>query len=241
MSMQKILSTMRQAVDRFDMISDGDRLCVGLSGGKDSLVLLSALSAYRKFSSRKFELGAITVDMGLGADYSPLSDYCASLGVDHRIEKTDIGPIIFDVRKEKNPCSLCSRMRRGALTRAMQKLGYNKLALGHHADDLVETMILSLLYEGRLSTFSPVNYPDKSQISIIRPLILTKEKDIVPVARNMPVCKNPCPADNFTQREYVKKLLKNITKDVPFAKDRMLGAITHPERNNLWDRTAPEK
>lgn len=237
MALQKILSSMRQAVEKFDMIAEGDRICVGLSGGKDSLVLLAALAAYRRFSPQKFVLGAVTVDMGLqGTDLSPLKNYCNAENIEYSIVKTEIGPLIFDVRKEKNPCSLCSKMRRGALCGAMSAHGYNKLALGHHADDLAETMLLSLLYEGRFSTFSPVSYMDRSGITLIRPLILTREKDIIPASGSLPVCKNSCPANQFTQREYVKKLLRNICKDIPFAKDRMIGALTHPERNNLWDK-----
>lgn len=235
MSLQNILSTLRKAVEDFHMINDGDKICVGLSGGKDSLVLLTALNTYKIFSPQKFELCAVTVDMGLGnVDFSRLTDYCASLGVPYHIEHTDIGPVIFDIRKEKNPCSLCSKMRRGALNSCIQKLGYNKLALGHHADDLVETMLLSLFYEGRFSTFSPVSYMDRSGVTLIRPLVYTEEKNIIPVAREMPVCKNPCPANHETQREYVKNLIKTICKDIPFAKDRMFSALTHPERNNLW-------
>lgn len=238
MSMQNILSTMRKAIEDFSMINEGDRVCVGLSGGKDSLVLLSALNTYKIFSPNKFELGAITIDMGIGnVDFTALTDFCRELNVPYHIEHTDIGPVIFDVRKEKNPCSLCSKMRRGALNSALTQRGYNKLALGHHADDLVQTMLLSLLYEGRFSTFSPVSYMDRSGVTLIRPLIYTEEKNIIPVAREMPVCKNPCPANHETQREYVKNLIKEICKDIPFAKDRMFGALTHPERNNLWDKT----
>jgi len=237
MSLQNVLSTLRKAVEEYEMIKAGDKICVGLSGGKDSVVLLTALKAYQRFSPQPFELGAITIDMGIGnIDLSALTEYCEKLGVPYHIEKTEIGPIIFDVRKEKNPCSLCSKMRRGALNSALIARGYNKLALGHHADDVVETMLLSLMYEGRFSTFAPVSYMDRSGVTLIRPLIYTEEKNIIPVARELPVCKNPCPANHETQREYVKQLLKSICKDVPCAKDRMFGAITHPERNNLWDK-----
>ena len=173
--MQKILSAMRRAVQDYDMIHDGDKIFVGLSGGKDSTLLLSALAAYRRFSPEHFDLEAITVDMGLKdtkqEEMDALIAYCDSLGVKHHLIKTDIGEIIFDARKEQNPCSLCAKMRRGALNNEIIRLGGGKLALGHNADDVAETMLLSLLYEGRFSCFAPTAYMDKSGITLIRPLI----------------------------------------------------------------------
>ncbi len=234
--MQTILSTLRKACSELALIEDGDRVAVGVSGGKDSLVLLAALAAFKRFSPEKFELCAVTIDMGLGADFTPVQAFCDALEVPYHLEKTDIGDIIFHVRKEKNPCSLCSKMRRGALATTMQKIGYNKLALGHHADDLAETFLLSLFYEGRLSTFAPKAYMSRSGITVIRPLVYTDEADVVALARDMqlPVVHNPCPANHHTQREYIKNLIASIRKDVPIARDRMISAITHPERNNLW-------
>lgn len=236
MDMQTILSTLRKACSELALIEDGDRVAVGVSGGKDSLVLLAALAAFKRFSPEKFELCAVTIDMGLGADFTPVQAFCDALEVPYHLEKTDIGDIIFHVRKEKNPCSLCSKMRRGALATTMQKIGYNKLALGHHADDLAETFLLSLFYEGRLSTFAPKAYMSRSGITVIRPLVYTDEADVVALARDMqlPVVHNPCPANHHTQREYIKNLIASIRKDVPIARDRMISAITHPERNNLW-------
>lgn len=239
MTLQNILSSMRRAVEDYDMIKQGDKVAVGLSGGKDSLVLLKALSAFRKFSPASFELFAITIDMGLGnVDFEPLKKFCDEENVPYTIEKTDIGEIIFDVRKEKNPCSLCSKMRRGALNTVMNKLGCNKLALGHHADDVVNTMLLSLCYEGRLSTFAPVSYMSRSGVTLIRPLIYTEEKNVAAYAAadNLPVTKSPCPMDRETKREYMKQLVKHIQKDIPFVKDRMFSAIISPERYNLWDQ-----
>lgn len=237
MSLQYVLSTMRKAIEDYRMIEDGDKICVGLSGGKDSLVLLKALATYRIFSPQKFSLGAITIDMGIGnPDFSHLIDFCKELDVDYHIEHTEIGSIVFDVRKESSPCSLCSKMRRGALNTALIERGYNKLALGHHADDMIETFLLSLLYEGRLSTFAPLSYMDRSGVTMIRPLIYTKERDVISVAKDLPVFKNPCPADHETQREFMKNLIKDIQKDIPFAKDRMFGAITSADRYNLWDK-----
>ena len=239
MTLQNILSTMRKACEEYSMISDGDKIAVGLSGGKDSLVLLKALSVFRKFSPNKFELFAVTIDMGIGnVDFAPLKEFCEQENVPYHIEHTDIGPVIFDVRKEKNPCSLCSKMRRGALNDVIGKLGCNKLALGHHADDVLETMLLSFIYEGRLSTFAPVSYMDRSGVTLIRPLVYTQEKNISAYAKNenLPVAKSPCPADHETKREYMKSLVKSIQKDIPFAKDRMFSAIVSPERYNLWDQ-----
>lgn len=238
MNLQQLLSSMRKAISEFNMIKDGDKIAVGLSGGKDSLALLTALKAYQRFSPEKFELYAITIDMGFkNADYSAVKDFVKDLGVPYEIVKTDIAEIIFDVRKEKNPCSLCSKMRRGALNTAATERGFTKLALGHHADDLVETMLLSLIYEGRFSTFSPISYMDRTGVTLIRPFILTEEKNISAFSKDLPVAFNPCPADKQTNREYMKNLIKNLQKDIPIAKERMLGAITHPERNNLWDES----
>ena len=240
MNLQRILSSMRRAINDYDMINPNDKIALGLSGGKDSLVLLSALARLRSFSSIPFTLIAITVDMGFeGADFSALSEFCRSLDVEYHIEHTQLYEIIFKERKESNPCSLCSNMRRGALASAAAAHGCNKLALGHHADDVIETFFLSMFFEGRLSTFSPVSYMDRSGISVIRPMVYLKEKDIAAMAENYPVFHNPCPANHVTKREYFKNLIKNICKDIPFAKDRMISAISHPERNNLWQK--PDK
>lgn len=245
--MQKILSTMRRAITDYDMIKDGDRIAVGVSGGKDSLLLLSALKAYSRFSPERFELAAITIDMGFkNADESEktaLKQYIADMGVPYYVIETDIAEIIFDLRKESNPCSLCSKMRRGALNNKAIELGFNKLALGHHADDVVQTMLLSLLYEGRFSTFQPVSYMDRSGITLIRPFIYTSEADIKGAVKkaDLPVLHNPCPANKHTQREYVNELVKRLNSEVPFARERMLGAIYHPERNNLWKKPDENK
>lgn len=229
---------MRKACTELNLIDDGDKIAVGVSGGKDSLALLAALAAYRRFSPEKFGLTAITVDLGLGADYSPVREFCDKLNVPYILEKTDIGDVIFNVRREKNPCSLCSKMRRGALANVMNKEGCNKLALGHHADDLAETFLLSLFYEGRLSTFAPKAYMSRSGVTVIRPFVFIPEADVAALARDekLPVVHNPCPANHHTQREYIKNLIKNITADIPIAKERMISAITHPERNNLWEK-----
>lgn len=239
--MQKILGSMRRAITDYDMISEGDHIAVGISGGKDSLALLTALNTFKRFSPNRFTLSAITVDLGFDktskTELEAMSRFIENLGIDFYLIKTDIGKIIFEIRKERNPCSLCSKMRRGALNKKAIEIGANKLALGHHADDLVQTMMLSLLYEGRFSTFAPVSYLDRSGITLIRPFIYTSETEITELARhfNLPVVNNPCPANKHTQREYVNNLIKNIQQDVPFAGKNMLSAIYHPERNNLWE------
>ncbi|MBQ3754811.1 MAG: tRNA 2-thiocytidine biosynthesis protein TtcA [Clostridia bacterium] len=239
--MQKILSPMRRAIQDYNMIEDGDRIFVGLSGGKDSILLVSALAAYQRFSPEHFTLEAITIDMGMKETdrtvLAKMTEYCESLGVKHHIVKTDIAEIIFDARKESNPCSLCAKMRRGALNNEINRLGGGKLALGHNADDVAETMLLSLLYEGRFSCFAPTAYMDKSGVSLIRPLIYIEEYDIKAAVERLglPILKNPCPANHNTKREYAKNLIKQLGNEVPNAKQSILGAIYHPERMNLWD------
>ena len=235
--MRKILGCLRKAVEKFDMIQEDDRVAVGVSGGKDSLALLHALHLYRHFSPVKYELCALTLDMGFaGFDTGPLSAYCEGIGVDHHIVKTEIGPIIFDVRKEKNPCSLCARMRRGALHDWMVENDYNKLALGHHADDAIETLLMSLLYEGRLYTFQPVTYLSRKDITAIRPLIYATEKDIIGAVTRaeLPVQKNPCPADNESARQEAKQMLKKLYKTHPQARDRIMHALENQEQTRLW-------
>lgn len=237
MTTQQLLSPFRRAIETYKMIRKNDKIAVGLSGGKDSVTLLTLFAAIKRFYPESFDLIAITVDMGLEYDKNEtaaLADYCKSLSVPYIVEKTDIGTILFDIRKETHPCSLCSKLRRGALNTVAKKQGCNKLALGHHADDLVETLFLSMIYEGRFSTFEPVTYLSRADVTLIRPMIFIGENDIASYAKDLPVVHNPCPADKHTQREYVKKLIAGIKADVPFSKDRMLSAIYHPERNHLF-------
>ena len=244
--MRKILGCVRRAINDYNMLSDGDHVAVGLSGGKDSLVLLTALAMLKRFSPTPFKLSAIRVDMGFknasAEEAEALKNYCEELGVDYYVEKTDIAEIIFDVRKETNPCSLCSKMRRGALNTKCNEIGANKLALGHNADDVTETFLLSFIYEGRLSTFQPTAYMSRTNMTLIRPLIYCPEGDIkgATARLNLPLLHNPCPMDHTSQREYMKSLCSHITKDIPFAKDRMFSAITHPERYNLFPKKATE-
>ena len=243
--MQKLLSLARKAISDYKMIEDGDKIAVGLSGGKDSITLLAVLAAYKKFAPEKFDLIAINIDMGFEDidknQVQATKDFCESVGVPLIIEKTDIAAIIFDERKEKSPCSLCSKMRRGDLNNVAIDHGCNKLALGHHADDVIETMMLSLLYEGRFSTFMPISYMDKSKITLIRPLVYIEEKQINWTAKRLglPVIFNPCPRDKHTKREDVKQLIRNLDEQFVDSKKHIMSAIFNPERNSLWDKAKP--
>lgn len=229
MRLQQVLSYVRKAVDDYHMIADGDNIAVGISGGKDSLTLLYALHGLRRFYPQKFDIHAVTVDLGFGnLDLSRIESICANeLQIPYTIVKTDIADIIFEQRKESNPCSLCAKMRKGALNEAIKKEGCNKVAYAHHKDDVVETMLMSLIYEGRFHTFSPVTYLDRMDLTVIRPLMYMNEADVIGfVNKNqVPVVKSPCPADGYTKREYVKQLLKKLNQENPGVKERMFTAI----------------
>jgi tRNA(Ile)-lysidine synthase TilS/MesJ len=243
MTTQQMLSVMRKGITKYQLIRDGDKIAVGVSGGKDSVTLLKLLAEYKRFSPERFDLVAITVDLNFEdrkTDYTPLKELCDSLGVEYVIEKTEIGKIVFDIRKESNPCALCSKMRKGALNNLAKSLGCNKVALGHHADDMTDTMLLSLFYEGRLSTFAPKSYLDKIGLTLIRPMIMTKELDVIAYAKNLPVVKSCCPANKMTKREYVKDVISNVSKDIPNVRDMMFTALIHPERYNLFDKFESE-
>ncbi|MBE7061050.1 MAG: tRNA 2-thiocytidine biosynthesis protein TtcA [Clostridiales bacterium] len=239
MTTQKMLSVMRKGITKYNLIRDKDKIAVGVSGGKDSVTLLKLLAEYKRFSPEKFDLIAISVDLNFAdskTDFTPIKVLCDELGVEYFIEKTDIGQIVFDVRKESNPCALCSKMRKGALNNLAKAQGCNKVALGHHADDLIDTMMLSLLYEGRLSTFAPKSYLDKMDLTLIRPMVMIKEVDVLAYSKTLPVVKSCCPANKHTKREYVKTLISKIGDDIPNVRDMMFTALTHPERYNLFDK-----
>ena len=225
--MQKLVGLVRQCVEDYRMIEEGDKIAVGISGGKDSLVLLTLLAELRNYYHKSFALGAITIDMGLGMDYSGVSELCRKLDVPYTIVKTQIAPIIFDYRKEKNPCSMCSKMRRGALNQALLDLGYNKLALGHHYDDAVETFLMSLIFEGRISCFQPVTNLDRTGVIQIRPMLYIHEKTVDHFAQqqNLPILTNRCPVDKHTKREEVKELLFDLVGKYPDLKERIFGAM----------------
>lgn len=210
------------------MIAEGDKIAVGISGGKDSLAMLYALSGIRRFYPLPFELFAVTVDLGFeNLNLDKIADLCGKLEVPYHIVKTDIGKIIFEDRKETSPCSLCAKMRKGALNQAMKELGCGKVAYAHHRDDVVETMLLSLIYEGRFHCFAPVTYLDRMDMTVIRPLIYVQESDVIGFVNryDVPVVKSPCPADGHTKREYAHLLLQQLNRENPGVKERMFHAV----------------
>ncbi len=221
------------------MIEEGDHVAVGVSGGKDSMLLLYAMSLYRRFCPKRFTLEALTLTMGLEPfDLSPVQALCDRLEVPYIIRPTEIGRIIFEERKEKNPCSLCSKMRRGALNELCVERGVNKLALGHHRDDALETLLLSMLYEGRMHTFHPVTHLTRTGITQIRPMAYVPEKDIIHFVRalNLPVVQSPCPANGYTKRQDMKELLDHICRTIPNARELMASALRNDDQYSLWEK-----
>ncbi len=233
--MRKILSLIRKLCSEQKLIEDGDKIAVGLSGGKDSLLLLTALKRLQSFYDKKFDLIAVSIDLSNGEmDFSKIKEYCKKIDVPFYKKITNVFEIIFDIRKEKNPCSLCANLRRGLVNSYAKELGCNKVALGHHMDDLIETFVMSLFFEGRLSTFQPSTYLSRTDITVIRPMLFITENEIIENSKDLPVVKNVCPADKHTQREKVKELLKLLDENYDDAKKKIFTAITHPERFNLW-------
>lgn len=232
MKLQKVYSVVRKAIDDYHMIEEGDKIAIGISGGKDSLTLLYALHGLQRFYPKKFEIHAITVDLGFeNLNLDKIKELCNCLGVEYTIVRTDIAQIVFEDRKEENPCSLCAKMRKGALNQAIKEIGCNKVAYAHHKDDVVETMLMSLIYEGRFHTFSPVTYLDRMDLTVIRPLMYMNEVDVIGFVNKheVPVVKSPCPADGHTKREYVKNLLKTLNQENPGVKERMFTAIVNSD------------
>lgn len=226
--MKKIMGYMRKAIDEYNMIENGDNIAIGVSGGKDSLTLLMGLKGLQRYYPKKFHIEALTLSMGFDDfDLSGIQKLCKEIDVPYNIIDTKIAKIIFDVRKESNPCSLCTKMRKGALHKEALKLGCKKFALGHHFEDTIETFFMSLFYEGRFSCFSPVTYLDRSDITLIRPMIYIPEQIIKGFSTryNLPIVKNPCPEDGHTKREYIKNLINNLSKEDNGLKDRIFGAI----------------
>lgn len=228
MKLQQLYSYTRRAIDDYQMIDSEDKIAVGISGGKDSLTLLYALHGLKRFYPQKFELIAITVNLGYQEfDVTPLQNLCEKLEIPYEEVRTDIGDIVFQKNPKENPCSLCAKLRKGALNDAAKRLGCNKVAYAHHKDDIIETMILSLIFEGRFHSFSPKTYLDRTELTVIRPMMYLSEADVIGFKNkmNLPIVKNPCPVDGHTKRQYAKDLLRQLNLDHPGTKDRMFTAI----------------
>lgn len=228
MTLQKLYSYTRQAINDFQMIQDGDKIAIGVSGGKDSLALLYALSGLQKFIPEKIEIVAITVDLGFGNfETEEIRKLCEKLGIEYHVVKTQIADVLKAKIKEGSFCSLCAKMRKGALNNFAKELGCNKIAYAHHKDDFVETMLLSLFYEGQFFSFPPVKYYEDVDLTVIRPLLYVPEKDIIGFQNKMTLqsIKNPCPFDKNTKREYVKNILRQLKKDNPEIQQKMFNAI----------------
>ena len=226
--MKKMLSLVRRAVEDYGMIEEGDRIAVGISGGKDSLALLRTLTAMREFYPKRYEVIGVTIDMGFPAsDFSAIRAFCHACGADYRVVPTEIAKIVFDVRRESNPCALCAKLRRGALHAEAKRLGCNKIALGHHYDDVVDTFMLNLFYEGRLGCFSPVTYLSRRDLTLIRPMIYCEEHEVVWFAnkQRLPVMKSPCPEDHNTERETMKNLLRDLERNNRGLRKRIFRAV----------------
>lgn len=242
--MQKLMSHMRSAMQQYNMIDEGDKVAVGLSGGKDSVALLAALSNLRRFYPNHFDLVAVTLDPcfnNVPGDYSALQTLCDELEIPYLLKRTELGKVIFETRKEKNPCSLCARMRRGALHDAAKAAGCNKLALGHHMDDAAETFLMNLLNGGHIGCFSPVTYMSRKDITVIRPMIFCRESEPARVCRklDLPVVKSQCPADGATERQHVKELLTALEKDYGDVRSKIIYAMQdkHIDRWGVGDGT----
>lgn len=236
---KRVLGSIRRADEKFGMIEDGDKVAVGISGGKDSLMLLFALSIYKKFSKKNFQIVAITVDLGFRPyDLSPIQEFCEKLGVQYKVVSSEIGNVVFNVRKEKNPCALCANMRRGALNNAAKELSCNKVALAHHRDDAIETLLMSLFLESRMNTFAPVTYLSRIDLKVIRPFIYVPEEIISSCAKynQLPIVNAPCPIDGKTSRQDIKDLIKELSEKFPDLHEKLLHALDNTETYNLWDK-----
>jgi tRNA 2-thiocytidine biosynthesis protein TtcA len=230
---------LRDASLKYKLIEDGDRILAGISGGKDSLTMLYLLTLVQKYTPVSFTLYPVMLDMGWGEDHQAIADYCESLGLELRVENTHIGRIVFEHRREKNPCSLCSNLRHGALNRIAKSLGCNKVALGHHMDDAVHTFFLSMLFEGRFHVFKPRTYLDRSDITLIRPMVYISEEDIAKCAASLklPVRVSACPASGQTKRDEVKQLLDLIEQQFPGARQRFLASLENAAPDTFWSST----
>lgn len=237
--MKRVLGCIRRADERYHMLNDGDRICVGVSGGKDSMLLMEGLKLYQRFSKRTFTVQAVMLDLGLTrADTSEVEAYAKKIGVPFEVRHTDIGEVVFNIRKESHPCALCAKLRRGALNIAAKEHGCNKVALGHNRDDVLETFFLSLLYEARINTFGPVTYLNRKDVTLVRPFVFLSEKYIMGVvkAREIPILPANCPVAGKTKREDMKELIAHLCTIMPDAQERMINAIADTDKYGLWDR-----
>ena len=237
--MKRVLGSIRRADERYHMIEDGDKICIGVSGGKDSLLLMEALKLYQRFSYTKFDVCAVMLDLGLKQqDTRAIEALAERIGIDFTVVHTDIGKVVFEYREERSPCALCAKLRRGALNREARARGCNKVALGHNREDVIETFLMSLLYEGRVNTFAPVTYLSRMDVTVIRPLIFLPEKYALGVARarQLPVLAANCDIAGHTKREEAKQIIGYLCKLVPDADEKMMHAIANTEKYGLWDR-----
>lgn len=235
------LTKVKRAIRDYDMIQEGDHIAVGVSGGKDSSALLYILSLLKKHSHLNFHLEAVTLDLGLGMDFNPLIEYCKEENIPLHIEPTQISDVVFNVRQESNPCSLCAKLRRGALHRVALKLGCNKVALGHHLDDVIETFLLNLIFTGQLSTFKPSTFLDRTGLTLIRPMVYIPQETIVSLVNieNPPVISNPCPASGHTQRQKMRELVTQLAQEYPDIRQKFLTALQNIDFSNLWNQRRP--
>ena len=237
--MKRVLGSIRRADERYHLFENGDKVCIGVSGGKDSLLLMEALKLYQRFSRTEFQVCAVTLDLGIvEQDWSSVIAFAERVGMDFSLIKTDIGDVVFNIRREKSPCALCAKLRRGALNNAARDRGCNKVALGHNREDVIETFFMSLLYEGRVNTFAPVTYLSRSDVTVIRPLVFLPEKHALSVARQReyPVQKANCPAAGHTKREEAKELIRHLSTLVLDVEEKMIHAIANTDKYGLWDR-----
>lgn len=237
--MKRVLGSIRRADERYRMIEDGDRVCIGVSGGKDSLLLMEAMKLYQRFCYTRFDVCAVMLDLGLRQqDTSAIEAYAARIGMDFTVIHTDIGKVVFEYRQERSPCALCAKLRRGALNIAAVERGCNKVALGHNREDVLETLFMSMLYEGRINTFAPVTHLSRRNVTVIRPLIFLPEKYALSVARQreLPILPPNCDIAGQTKREEARQLLQHLATLVPDIEQKLLHALIHTETYGLWDR-----
>ncbi len=237
--MKQVLGCIRRADEKYGMIQDGDRICVGVSGGKDSLLLMYGLKLYQMFSKKKYELCAVMLDLGIvEQDTSGIEAFAREHDIDFEVKKTDIGDVVFNIRNEKSPCAMCAKMRRGALNDIAVAKGCNLVALGHNREDVLETFLLSLFYEARLNTFAPITYLGRTGVTVIRPLVFYPEKDAINAARRLelPVIPANCPVAGSTKREDMKNLLQDFRRIVPDVETRLMKAIADTHKYGMWDR-----